>query len=149
MTAREFSKRMGLFLLLLGLLSLLPGLVGPLRGLPPLRINMSYGRFLGYLPLNLVSKIILIALGIGGLLTAAKKESVEDASIDYARVLFYISGTLASFSWFRDTSTFFGYMPIFSGAGIFFGILSLMGLYFGYFTRRARVHDEKSQTHAV
>lgn len=149
MTARQFSRRMGWFLLILGLVSLIPTFVGPLRGLPSLRINMSYGRFLGYLPLNLVSKIILIGFGLGGILTAAKKESVEDASIDYSRVLFYVMGTFASCSWFRDTSTLFGYMPIFYGAGIFYGIVALMGLYYGYITHRSHVHDNEPQTHAV
>lgn len=149
MTARQFARRSGWFFLLLGVFSLIPAFTGHGYGLPELRINVSYGKFLGYLPLNLTSKILLIGFGIGGILTAAKKESVEDASIDYARVVFYSMGTIASFSWFRDTSTLFGYMPVFYGAGLFYGVCALLGFYYGYMTKRAHVHDDEPQTHAV
>ncbi len=149
MKTRKFAKVCGWALLILGAFSLIPAFVGSAHDLPVLRLNISDGKFLGYLPLNLLSKILLIGFGLGGILVSHKKESTEDASIDYARVLFYTMGLLASFSWFRDTSAFFGYMPVFYGAGIFYGVLSLLGFYFGYITHRARVHDNEPQTHAV
>lgn len=149
MTARQFARRSGWFFLILGIVSLIPAFVGHGYGLPALRINVSYGKFLGYLPLNLMSKILLIGFGLSGILTAAKKNSVDDACIDYARVLFYSMGTLATFSWFRETSTLFGYMPVLYGAGLFYGLFAVLGFYFGYMTKRARVHDDELRTHGV
>lgn len=149
MTARQFAKRSGWFFLILGALSLTPAFTGHGYGLPELRINMSYGKFLGYLPLNLTSKLLLIGFGIAGLLTAAKKESVEDACIDYSRVVFYSMGMITTFSWFRETSTLFGLMPVFYGAGLFYGLFALLGFYFGYMTKRAQIHDDEPLKHAV
>jgi hypothetical protein len=147
MTARKFAVRIGWFMFLLGLISLIPLFTGPRFELPDLRLNVSYGKFFGYLPLNILSKLILIGFGLGGILVARKKE--EDPSIDYARVLFYTMGTFGSCSFFRDTNTFFGYMPLNYGAGIFFCILAVFGFVFGYVTHRAQLHDDEPETHAV
>lgn len=149
MTARQFSNRFGWLMFAGGILSLIPGFEGPSHDLSPLRLNVSYGKFFGYLPLNIMSKILLISLGLSGILVAKKRESSEDASIDYSRVLFYITGMIASFSFASDTNTLFGYMPVNHGAGIFFAFLALLAFHYGYGTRRARLHDSEPEKYAV
>lgn len=147
MTARKFAASIGWFMLLLGVISLIPLFAGPSYELSPLILNMSYGKFFGYLPLNILSKVILIVFGLGGIAVSRNKE--QDPSIDYARVLFYAMGSFATCSLFRDTNTLFGYMPLNYGAGIFFTILAVLGFIFGYVVHRARVHDDGAASHAV
>ena len=64
MNAKNFALVGGIVMLVIGALSLIPAFTGLAFGLPLLKIETSYGLFLGIFPLNIVNKAILIGFGL-------------------------------------------------------------------------------------
>lgn len=139
MNAKNFALVGGIVMLVLGALSLIPAFTGLSFGLPILKIETSYGLFLGIFPLNIVNKAILIGLGLWGIAAASDPVLSIPRSITYSRVVFALTAVFAVLGIFPQTNTFFGFAPLF-GAGIWLhAVMALLGGIFGYSVVRRTV----------
>ena len=139
MNAKNFALVGGIVMLVLGALSLIPAFTGLSFGLPILRIETSYGLFLGIFPLNIVNKAILIGLGLWGIAAASDPVLSIPRSIMFSRTVCWLSGVLAIMGLFPQTNTVFGFAPLF-GAGIWLhAVMALVGGVFGYSVVRREV----------
>ncbi len=130
MDPKRFAFISGLIFLLMGVSSLIfPGAIDPL---PTLKIETSYGLFLGIFPMNIFNKIALVIFGIGGLRAASDKFASLPLSIFYSRAVFFVMGTAAILGLIPQTNTFFGYWPLFGNEVYAHGFFAILGGYFGY-----------------
>jgi len=125
----------------MGAISLVPSFVGSNVGLPFLNLDISYGLFLGYFPMNIVNKVALIAFGFAGIIATSLKFNALPRSITFSRVVFYVMGAAAILGLIPQTSTGFGYWPLFGGEVIAHAALALVGAYFG-FALSYKVHKD-------
>lgn len=132
MDPRKFALYGGLVMLAIGVIAMIPALVGSADGLPPLQLENSYGLFLNLFPMNIVNKVVLILFGVAGIAAANAKGTNLPASIKYSRVVFFAMAALAVLGLIPQTSTLFGYWPLFGGEVIAHGVFALLGAYFGY-----------------
>lgn len=132
MNAKNFALVGGVVMLVIGALSLIPAFTGLAFGLPILKIETSYGLFLGVFPLNIVNKAILIGLGLWGIAAASDPVLSIPRSVSFSRWVFLLSAVFVVLGLFPQTNTLFGYAPLF-GAGIWLhGVMALLGGIFGY-----------------
>lgn len=132
MNAKNFALVGGIVMLVIGALSLIPAFTGLAFGLPILKIETSYGLFLGVFPLNIVNKAILIGFGLWGVAAASDPALSLPRSISFSRWVFMISVLFAVLGLFPQTNTLFGYAPLF-GAGVWLhAVMALAGGIFGY-----------------
>lgn len=132
MNAKNFALVGGIVMLVIGALSLIPAFTGLAFGLPILKIETSYGLFLGIFPLNIVNKAILIGFGLWGVAAASDPALSLPRSISFSRWVFMISVLFAVLGLFPQTNTLFGYAPLF-GAGVWLhAVMALAGGIFGY-----------------
>jgi hypothetical protein len=140
MDPRKFSLFFGISTLIVGVLSLIPSLVGTVEGLPELALPISYGNFLGYFPLNVMNKGALISVGIFGILAATAKFNALPRSINYARATSLLMAAMAVLGLIPQTNTLFGYWPLFGtynvAASSLFAVIS--GAYGYYLTSKVR-----------
>lgn len=139
MNAKNFALVGGIVMLVLGALSLIPAFTGLSFGLPILRVETSYGLFLGIFPLNIINKAMLIAFGLWGIAAASDPVLSQPRSVTFARSVCAITGVLAILGLFPQTNTLFGFAPLF-GAGIWLhAVMALVGGVFGYSVIRRTV----------
>lgn len=132
MNAKNFALVGGIVMLVIGALSLIPAFTGLAFGLPILKIETSYGLFLGVFPLNIVNKAILIGLGLWGVAAASDPVLSIQRSISFSRWVFALSAVFVVLGLFPQTNTLFGYVPLF-GAGVWLhAVMALLGGVFGY-----------------
>lgn len=132
MFPRRFALIGGVCMLVLGLIALLPSMVGSMEGLPLLKVENSYGLFMNLFPMNIFNKVALIALGLGGIFAGSARFTNLPASIHYSRLVFYICGVLAILGAIPQTNTLNGYWPLFGNEIWLHGFLAAVGAYFGY-----------------
>ena len=125
MSARKFALYGGITMFLMGFVSIIPGLEGSSAGLPELKIETSYGLFLGLFPMNILNKIALIVFGIAGI--AAGRPADTSYPIHYSRMVFFVMGLAALLGVYDSTDTLFGYWPLFGGEIIAHGIFAVIG----------------------
>lgn len=132
MNAKKFALVGGIVMLVMGALSLIPAFTGLAFGLPILKIETSYGLFLGVFPLNIINKAILIGLGMWGIAAASDPALSLPRSISFSRWVFMLSALFAILGLFPQTNTLFGYVPLF-GAGVWLhAVMALVSGLFGY-----------------
>lgn len=132
MNAKNFALVGGIIMLVLGALALIPAFTGLSFGLPILRVEVSYGLFLGLFAFNIINKALLIGLGLWGIAAASDPVLSHPRSITFARVVCWLSIALAALGLFPETNTLFGFMPLF-GAGMWLhAVMALIGGIFGY-----------------
>lgn len=137
MNAKNFALISGIVMLVFGALSLIPAFTGLAFGLPILRIETSYGLFLGIFPLNIINKLALIVFGLWGIAAANDPVLSLPRSISYCRSLATITGVLTIMGLFSYTNTMFGIAPLFGAAVWLHAVLALLGGVFGYsFSKR-------------
>ena len=132
MNAKNFALVGGIVMLVIGALSLIPAFTGLAFGLPILKIETSYGLFLGIFPLNIVNKAILIGFGLWGIAAASDPVLSLPRSISFSRWVFMISAVFAVLGLFPQTNTLFGYAPLFGAAIWLHAVMALVGGIFGY-----------------
>lgn len=142
MHTRKFASIGGWVMLILGVLSLIPAFSETSYLLPALRIETSYGLFLGFFPMNILNKVALISFGIAGILCSRTSDVIS--SVRYSRVVCLVMGALAIIGLIPALNTFFGYWPLFRGEVVLHGVFSVLGGYFGYVVP-ARIY--KSEAH--
>lgn len=146
MNPRIFALFGGLALLIIGVLSLVPQLVGPMTDLPRLAVETSYGNFLGLFPMNIFNKVAAIVLGAAGVWAAQAKGRSLPMSIHYSRAMFALAGILAVLGLFPATNTLFGYWPLFGNNVWSSALFSVLGAFFG-FALTAKVPADRTGSH--
>ncbi len=140
MDPKRFAFISGLIFLLMGVSSLIfPGAIDPL---PTLKIETSYGLFLGIFPMNIFNKIALILFGIAGLRAASDKFASFPLSIFFSRAIFFVMGIAAILGLIPQTNTFFGYWPLFGNEVFAHGLFAILGAYFGY-ALKTKLHNQE------
>ena len=145
MNPRKFAMYGGLLMLLMGALSLIPNLVGSIDGLPALNLDLSYGRFLNFFPMNIVNKIALIVFGISGIWAANLPATSLPRSILFSRVVFVVMGIAAILGAIPQTNTVYGYWPLFGGEIVGHGVFALLGAFYGFALTQKAQHEIKTQ----
>ena len=141
MHPKRFALIGGIIMLAVGVLALIPNFVGLADGLPVLRVQESYGYFLGLVPMNIVNKLVLVFIGAAGIYSANERFTNLPASIHYSRWVFAIMGALAVLGLIPRTNTLFGYAPLFGYDIVVHAALAVVGAYFG-FALTAKVPDQ-------
>lgn len=130
MDPRKFAMFGGIVMLLMGVFSLI--MPGSLDTLPILKVENSYGLFLGLFPMNILNKIALIVFGLMGIAAASSKFTALPLSIKYSRLVMVFMGVAAILGLIPATSTLFGYWPLFGYEVAAHGIFAIIGAYFGF-----------------
>lgn len=143
MHPKQFALIAGIVMVIAGVLALVPSFnVLPTLGMPALNIDTSYGLFLGYVPMNVLNKLALIAFGAVGIAISQAPATALPGSIRWSRIIFVVMGALAILGLFPQTQTLFGYMPLYSWDVVTHAVMAVLGAYFG-FALTARVPDQK------
>ncbi|MBC7421167.1 MAG: DUF4383 domain-containing protein [Bdellovibrio sp.] len=142
MFPKRFALTGGIIMLAIGIISLIPQMVGSIQGLPALNLEQSYGLFLGLFPMNILNKVTLIVFGLAGIYSASKKFTDLPASIKFSRYVFGVMGALAILGIIPQTNTLFGYVPLFGNEVWAHAAFAVLGAYFG-FALTARVPNQK------
>ena len=143
MHPKQFALIAGIVMVIAGDLALVPSFnVLPTLGMPALNIDTSYGLFLGYVPMNVLNKLALIAFGAVGIAISQAPATALPGSIRWSRIIFVVMGALAILGLFPQTQTLFGYMPLYSWDVVTHAVMAVLGAYFG-FALTARVPDQK------
>jgi hypothetical protein len=132
MHPKRFALIVGVLMLAVGIVAFIPSLVGPVDGLPVLRVNDSYGLFLGLFAMNAVNKGVLIVWGLLGIIAATARYTNLPMSINFSRLTFFVTGALAILGLFPETNTLFGYWPIFGYNIVISAIIALTSAWFGW-----------------
>jgi Domain of unknown function (DUF4383) len=133
MHPKKFALFAGVMLVLAGVLAFIPSLSTVNDTLIPLKVDASYGYFLGFIPMNVVSKIALILIGLLGIAASMAPATNLPKSIAWNRLaLFAGMGVLSVLGMFPQTNTLFGYWPLYGHYIWVHGLMSLMGAYFGF-----------------
>lgn len=140
MHPRMYALIGGIVMLAIGVLSLIPSMVGTQATLPALELDTSYGLFLGLFPMNIVNKIALIAFGLAGIAASQATGRSLPMSILWSRAVFVVMGLAAIAGLFETTNTVAGYWPLFGNEIWAHGIFAVLGAYFG-FTLTSKVPD--------
>ena len=140
MHPRMYALIGGIVMLAVGVLSLIPSLVGTQATLPALNLDTSYGLFLNLFPMNIVNKVALILFGAAGIYASQASGRSLPMSILWSRVVFVVMGLAAIAGLFEATNTVYGYWPLFGNEVWAHGVFALLGAYFG-FTLTSKVPD--------
>lgn len=119
-------------MLLIGIVSLIPGIEGSAVSLPALTLDTSYGLFLGLFAMNIVNKVALILFGVAGIAVASMKFNSLPRSITWSRTVAIVMGIAAILGFIPQTNTFFGYWPLFGFEALAHAAFAIVGAYFGF-----------------
>lgn len=134
MHPRRFALVGGILMLALGLLAFIPALSSDpaSAGLPVLRVETSYGLFLGLFAMNVFNKVVFVVFGLAGIMASYAKGTSLPASISYSRWVFFVLAPLAILGMFEATNTLGGYWPLFGYNVLSAGLFAAVGAYFGF-----------------
>jgi fluoride ion exporter CrcB/FEX len=132
MHPKQFARFGGTLLVFIGLLALVPSFSTYSQDLPSLNIENSYGLFFNSIPMNIVNKLVVIALGVLGVLSTMSSTRALPMAIRWSQLVFVISAVAFVMGLISSTNTFFGYMPLFGGDAVFHAVLGVLGAYFGF-----------------
>jgi hypothetical protein len=132
MHPRRFALIAGTIMVITSLLSFLPGLnTDPATaGLAPLNVETSHGLFMNFLPMNIVTKVVLLAFGIWGIAASQNRMRSLPASRNWAGWVALGMGGLAILGAIPATNTLFGTYPLYGNVVWMNTVFSLLGLYF-------------------
>ena len=129
MTARAFALLVGVVLGLLGVGSLVPGLLHPVPiDAPPLILSEGYGRVLGLFPVNIVDTILYI--GLGALGVAAWDGLLSPAS--FARLTSVCFALLTVMGLTYPANLAFGLAPLYGADVVLHAVLAVSSALFGF-----------------
>jgi hypothetical protein len=156
---RKFALAGGFLMVAMGVLAFIPGFFqyvtafdAPLN-LPALKVETSYGTFLGFIPMNVFNKVALIFMGLLGIAAANRDQkgwaesNVENADVHPGDEHTFNTDEYQSFGLLPNLNTLFGYWPLF-GADVFIhAMFSLVGGYFGYSVHSRRLVEQHHHHH--
>lgn len=144
MIPQRFALVGGIVMLAIGAIALVPNLSTYPAELPLLNLMTSYGLFLGFIPMNILTKIAFMAFGIWGILASQAKNTSLPASINFSRWMMMAFGALAILGIIPQTSLLGGYWPLFGAHIAVSAIFAVLGAYFGFtLPRKAAIENEK------
>jgi hypothetical protein len=146
---RRFALVGGIIMLAMGILAFVPGLNGSIEGLPALRLESSYGMFLGIFPMNILNKLVLILMGIWGVVAARNHETDLRNPILFCKTTFVIMGLLTIFGLFPATNTLGGYWPLFGNEIWAHALFAIVGAYFGFANKATAIADRRRDQKAA
>jgi Domain of unknown function (DUF4383) len=98
----------GVFYILVGLLGFIPGLLSLPDDAPVLMVDAGYGYLLGLFPVNLISNLVHMAIGVSGLIA-----SFGLALVFFQQIVTTFLAVLAILGLFPVVNSIFGIMPLF------------------------------------
>lgn len=107
-SSRTITLILGVFLLVFGIAGLFPALTVPLRGLTPLTFRGGAGLLFGLFPVNFLADLMHAALGIWGIVAAARFVTARS----YLRAAALILAVLALGGIVPGAHLLFGLMPL-------------------------------------
>jgi len=148
MDPKKFSLIGGIVMTAIGILALF--IPGTLDTLPILKVEYSYGLFLGLFPMNIVNKFLLIAIGLSGIAAGSAKFTALPLSIKWSRMVMVFMGVAAALGLIPQTNTFFGYWPLFGNEVWAHGLFAVAGAYFGFAlsSRVPKIKDQPRDYHS-
>lgn len=139
---RPFALTLGIILTAVGALAFIPQLLQYAQVPPGLNVAEGYGYFLNYLPVNIISKVLLLTVGVVGIGVYFAKN--VEPSVKYSRAVAILMAVLAFMGLFEMTNTLFGYMPLYGAMIAFNAVVAVAGAYYGYVVpARVRSHVVK------
>lgn len=128
MNTRYFALASGLILVVMGLLSFVPGFLAIPFAVPNLRVEGGFGELFGLFPVNIINKLLFLGLGIWGISAFRRYLSARV----YSRWLAVIAGIATIFGLIPGLNTLFGVVPMYGHQIWFNAIVALVSGYFGY-----------------
>ena len=128
MQTRYFALVFGIIYVLAGLSGFIPGLLVRSPELPPVAVDMLYGRALGLFPVNVLHSLVHLAIGVWGIVAWR----TYAASKGYARGLAVIYGVLTILGLIPATNTLFGLVPLFGHDIWLHALTAIIAAYFGW-----------------
>ena len=129
---KTFALAFGAIYLLVGILGFVPGLNDHNHAdMPPIAVELHYGRLLGLFPVNIMHNAVHILIGIWGLLSA---KSVGAARL-FGKGIAIIYGLLTVLGLIPGANTLFGLAPIFGHDVWLHALSALVAGYFGFVAR--------------
>jgi hypothetical protein len=125
-----FSLILGIFLLVLGIMGRIPGLVHYVEASSRLSdaYGMGYGYIAGFIPTNGIHDFIRIVAGISGIVASVSLDSARA----YSRAIAVFYGLFAIMGLFPYTNTLFGTVPIFGSDILLHGLSAAIAFYYGF-----------------
>ena len=148
MFPRRYALFGGIVMLALGLIAFIPQLSSfSDSALPVLKVENSYGLFLGLIPMNIFNKLALILFGAAGIMAAEARFTSLPMSIWWSRAVFVVMGVLAVLGLFPATNTLMGYWPLFRGEVVVHAVFALLGAYYGFALSYKASHSQNPILH--
>lgn len=148
MFPRRYALFGGIVMLAMGVLALIPQLSSFAEtALPVLKVETSYGLFLGLFPMNIFNKVALILFGVAGIWAAQSSFNSLPMSILWSRVVFFAMGALAILGLFPQTNTLMGYWPLFGAEILAHAVFAVIGAYYGFALSYKESHSNNPTLH--
>jgi hypothetical protein len=132
MQPRRYALMGGIVMIVMAVLAFVPSLSWNSEILPPLKLDTSYGQFLGIFPMNVLNKLALLIFGVAGVAVSYNEFRSLPYSILWSRAVFVFMGIAAVLGLIPSTSTVGGYWPLFGYEVLPHAIFAVLGAYFGY-----------------
>lgn len=134
MNPRWFALWGGTIMVLLAICSFFfPGPRFSSDVLPALVVETNYGLFIGLFPMNLISKTVIMLLGLIGIWCVLEDSALSlPRSIWYSRFVCVFMLVLAALGLFSPTHTLFGYWPLFGNQVWSHAVIALVAGFYGF-----------------
>jgi hypothetical protein len=136
---RKVAVVIGVVYLMVGLLGFIPGLSNRMPDMPPMMVEMSYGKLLDFFPVNILHNLVHIGIGIWGILAYRKSAG---AARFFLRTLAVIYALLAILGLIPATNTMFGLVPIYGHDVWLHALTAAIAGFFGFLVKQ----DSDKQT---
>lgn len=129
MQTRLFALVLGVVYVIVGIVGFIPAFsVSPAANAPDLTVSAGYGYLLGLFPINILHDIVHLAVGLAGILLAARLTSARS----FSQTLFFLFGALTIMGFIPVLNTVWGLVPVFGNDTWLHLATALAGAYFGF-----------------
>ncbi|HZU13453.1 MAG TPA: DUF4383 domain-containing protein [Chloroflexota bacterium] len=129
MVTRSFVAVFGVIYLILGILGFIPALSTHVpANAPSLIATGGHGDLFGLFPVNYVSDVANIIIGLWGLLSFPR----VSAAVAYAQIMALIMTITVTLGFFPYTNTLYGLVPLYANDAWLHAVSALSAAYFGW-----------------